>query len=67
MKISSAGYQALHGLSPPLLGNGEVGARRLPRHGSWASQLQVMFLVCSALMGFGARLCMDVASAGGPA
>lgn len=32
-------YQALHGLSPPLLGNGGSGAR-LPSHGSWASQLQ---------------------------
>lgn len=36
---ATTGYQALHGLSPPLLGNGGSGAR-LPRHGSWASQLQ---------------------------
>lgn len=34
------GYQALHGLSPTLLGNGEAGGRRLPSTGSWASQLQ---------------------------
>jgi hypothetical protein len=34
------GYQALHGLSPPLLGDGQAGGQRLPSTGSWASQLQ---------------------------
>ena len=35
-----AGYQALHGLSPPLLGDGQAGGQRLPSTGSWASQLR---------------------------
>lgn len=38
--LVSTGYQALHGLSPPLLGDGQGGGQRLPSSGSWASQLQ---------------------------
>jgi hypothetical protein len=44
----AAGYQAMHGLSPPLLSNGEAGGRRLPSTGSWASQLQERALAGAA-------------------
>lgn len=38
--LHATGYQAMQGISPPMLGAGGGDMRRSPSHGSWASTLQ---------------------------